>query len=297
MTLSERSRPVFALLLVLSLSLSGCILEAADTSGLAGTYDLFSAQSDGVLLPKTELELLDIRLVLEEEGRGFLRDSDGSGRLHWSHRSGVLSVSAGGRDFSGYSEGRMLILQEQNTGTVFTFVPETHPENQGIAPQALTLLGDWYGWWKTENSAGSMPESWYDCCAEIGLLDWGLLCFRFWDENGSRNGPMAEIYFTWQEDECWHSSYGYFLCEEIAADELCLSADTSVIFLDRLHYETEEESFDGSFYMRPWGDRWEGAPQAQLPFYFFDWYLPLLRSGKSMPDEIPWEEIEKTRAD
>ncbi|MCR5089492.1 MAG: hypothetical protein K6C08_08280 [Oscillospiraceae bacterium] len=296
MTLSDCRKLFLLLLLALSIGLSGCIRGAADTSGLAGDYYLLSAEKDGILLPQTELESLDITLRLEEDGRGLLCDSDGSGRIRWSSDSSGLTLTAGNRRFAGHTEGEKLILQERNSGVAFCFCREKLDERADEFPPSTSLTGDWYGWWKTERSDGSMPESWYDCCAEISEADQGLLRLSFWDENGSRMDPLAEVFFLQHSDGSWHSAYGYFLYEEIAEDELSLPDDGAVLYMDGLHHDAEGERFDCSIYLRPWGDFWENAPAAQLPFYYSDWYLPLIRAGKDMPDEIPWEKTEQKRA-
>ena len=55
------------------------------------------------------------------------------------------------------------------------------------------------------------------------------------------------------------------------------------------------EVFHFSFFLRPWGDRWSDAPEGQKPFYFDDWYLPLLKEDAPMPESIPWEKLELAR--
>ena len=42
-------------------------------------------------------------------------------------------------------------------------------------------------------------------------------------------------------------------------------------------------------YLRPWGMDWEdvrAADESLLPYYYDDWYLPLIEAGGSMPDQI-----------
>ena len=65
--------------------------------------------------------------------------------------------------------------------------------------------------------------------------------------------------------------------------------------MEGLKHDAENTVFSYSFYLRSWGDRWNDSPKEQLPFYFDDWYLPLLEKGSEMPDRIPVAELEKER--
>ena len=42
-------------------------------------------------------------------------------------------------------------------------------------------------------------------------------------------------------------------------------------------------------------DGFNDLSEEQLPFYYEDWYLPLVLAGESMPDWIPWQQMEKER--
>ena len=44
-----------------------------------------------------------------------------------------------------------------------------------------------------------------------------------------------------------------------------------------------------SIYLRPWGESWEDVradDEELLPYYYDDWYLPLIETGASMPEVI-----------
>ena len=38
-------------------------------------------------------------------------------------------------------------------------------------------------------------------------------------------------------------------------------------------------------YLRPWGSLWPDE-EDRLPYYYEDWYLPLIESGEEMPDVL-----------
>ena len=51
----------------------------------------------------------------------------------------------------------------------------------------------------------------------------------------------------------------------------------------------DDGSFDYSIYLRPWGRTWEDINATQpglLPYFYYDWYLPMLAQGESMPDKF-----------
>ena len=44
--------------------------------------------------------------------------------------------------------------------------------------------------------------------------------------------------------------------------------------------------FSYEIYLRPWGSKWPEDDEDKLPYYYNDWYLPLIEAGKDMPDTI-----------
>lgn len=53
--------------------------------------------------------------------------------------------------------------------------------------------------------------------------------------------------------------------------------------------ENSEDSFVYTVYLRPWGMDWEDVrtdDETRLPYFYDDWYLPLIEAGASMPNAI-----------
>ena len=51
-------------------------------------------------------------------------------------------------------------------------------------------------------------------------------------------------------------------------------------------YDNDEDEHLYDIYLRPWGTYWDDVTEEDLPYYYYDWYLPLIESGESMPDSI-----------
>ena len=50
-----------------------------------------------------------------------------------------------------------------------------------------------------------------------------------------------------------------------------------------------EDSYDYTIVLRPWGKIWDDVEEDLLPYYYDDWYLPLIEAGAEMPDYITTE--------
>ena len=41
--------------------------------------------------------------------------------------------------------------------------------------------------------------------------------------------------------------------------------------------------------MRPWGERWDDVALSDpddVPYYYEDWYLPMIDAGSTVPDSV-----------
>ena len=277
--------------------------EAADTSGLSGSYVLQSVWEEDVKLSEGRVAEIAMSLRLDPGGGGMIYHGGSEGILRWTYDQNSLQISAGNIRFSGYLDGADLILQAEDSPAVLRFVPETSnsldeteselSDEADIIPELWS--GDWYGWWKIEQSEGTFPVSWYDCCASFSLLDDGTLLFAIWDEDGSRSEPLGEILFEQTADHLLSSLSGYFLYDAVSPGEWILPISGNHFLLENYRYESDGESFIYTVYLRPWGAKWDDLSEEQLPFYYDDWYLVQIREKHTMPDRIPWKELEKKR--
>jgi len=156
------------------------------------------------------------------------------------------------------------------------------------------FLGSWYGWWKIEDSQGEMPVTWYDCCAVFEAQEDGTVLMTLWDEDGSRTDPLSQVRFK-PEDDAMVSLSGYFAAMEIRGGQWILTESDPAILIPDIDYNAEGENFRATVYLRRWGQSWSNTPAEQRPFYYEDWYLPLLKQKAEMPDQIPWQRLEAKR--
>ena len=288
--------PMLTALFFLTVMLSGCG-QATDTSGLVGYWVLDGAESDSIVIPDQAVENNRISLRLDADGSGQISGDISNGRVRWSFDQGVLYLFAGSVKLSGYVKGEAILLRTEDENTLLRFVPETGFESavEGNTNTAGAYLGDWYGWWKIEDSTGSMPVTWYDCCASFEERSDGTVGLILWDEDGSRKEPISEITFKVSEGGALMSLNGYFAYMEICKGDLMISEPDHAILLSEIPHRANGEFFYATVYLRPWGDHWEKMADEQRPFYYDDWYLPLIERNESMPDQIPWQHIEKNR--
>ena len=277
--------------------------EAADTSGLSGSYVLKNIEEDGVTLSEGFVAEVGLTLRLDPGGTGAVLNSDSEGALRWRYEQDRLSVNIGSVRLTGYLDGSDLFLQPDDESVHLRFVPEAQamPDETGAGTTQRADIaskvwsGNWYGWWKIEQSEGTLPVTWYDRCGSFALQQDGSLRFTVWDEDGSRSEPLGEILFQETDDHQFSSLSGYFLYEKITSGEWILPQTGKEIMLENFRHYANGERFTFTIYLRPWGAKWEDLAEEQRPFYYEDWYLIQVRENQPMPDRIPWQELERIR--
>ena len=210
--------------------------------------------------------------------------------------------------------------QEQTTESVFAEplptesflqIPEIEPVATTQRPgQNEPSLYDywnrgWYGWWIVEEGDGVYAtwgdgSYWWDCCADLILGEDGVLSMTLWDEDGSRQEPMAEVEFCLEPQEgtygTAYSTDGHFWQSTLTDGEWKLEPnaalyDELLVFEGRyVASEYRNDAFRYTIYLRPWGklwDDWYADEKNCLPDLYESWYLPKLAQGvTSPPDRI-----------
>lgn len=271
--LRERHGRLLALLLALALLL--CLSACGQEDPVCGRWTCVSAETAGLSVPASLLGTGPVRLRLSSDGRGSLSDGQREGSLRWLREEEELFLALGEKRISCALEGDSLFVELQ-PGLTLRFArgdraAETETED--------TL--NWYGWWEVFDSLGGMPDSWRDCCASLVPGDFGPE-LRLWDEDGSREEPMAFLQMEW-DGSCFVPTSGFFLLEGVEKSAWTLDPASSPLEI-RGSYCHGDESFSYRILLRPWGDRWNA--DQRLPFRYTDWYLPLVGSGASMPERI-----------
>ena len=290
----KRFLPGMYMLLLAVFLLMGCG-RVTDTSGLAGIWMLKEADNGTVLIPDNLTEANRLIVRLDPGGSGVIEGSSADGRVLWRYEDGIVYLRAGNAVLSGTVEGNELILQSEDE-TRLHFVRENRGEAaEEEKPSAENpFLDSWYGWWKIEDSQGKMPITWYDCCAVFEAQENGTILMTLWDEDGSRADPLSQVRFKPEKDALVSLS-GYFAYMEIRGGEWRLTEADPAILIPDIQHHAEGEDFRATVYLRRWGQSWSSTPEEQRPFYYEDWYLPLLKQKAEMPDQIPWQRLEAKR--
>ena len=189
-----------------------------------------------------------------------------------------------------------------STGSTDTTLP---------APTGDALLdwwnGAWYGWWTMTGCSGayeSMAGQWWDACAviDIGLDYTGTV--TIWDEDYSRADPITQASVTLNsagagEHGTVMSESGYFTNLPLEHADWIIDPAINSRFPDVENmiciegwYEDGEDEFYYEVYLRPWGQLWDDFAADypdDIPYYYDDWYLPLVESGSAMPDVVGGE--------
>ena len=196
---------------------------------------------------------------------------------------------------------------------------ETSADSTGSTNTALPALtgdalldwwnGAWYGWWTMTGCSGayeSMAGQWWDACAviDIGLDYTGTV--TIWDEDYSRADPMSQATVTLNsagvgEHGTVMSESGYFTNLPLEHADWIVDPAINSRFPDIENmiciegwYEDGEDEFYYEVYLRPWGQLWDDFAADypdDVPYYYDDWYLPLVEAGSAMPDVVGGEAV------
>ena len=193
---------------------------------------------------------------------------------------------------------------DDSTGSTDTTLP---------APTGDALLdwwnGAWYGWWTMTGCSGayeSMAGKWWDACAVIDIGSDYTGTVTIWDEDYSRADPMSQATVTLNsagvgEHGTVMSESGYFTNLPLEHADWIVDPAINSRFPDVENmiciegwYEDGEDEFYYEVYLRPWGQLWDDFAADypdDVPYYYDDWYLPLVESGSAMPDVVGGEAV------
>lgn len=167
-------------------------------------------------------------------------------------------------------------------------VGENQKENMKMASSSLPT--EWYGWWKMDNTSGewkNMHGYWWDCCMQLSPSgdDAEML---IWDEDLDKDNYLAKLNVNIKNGAISFTG-GEMMDISLPANDckISLSSDSndgeSCLTISGTYKGEHKGKFDYTMYLKPWGAEWFGE---ELPYYYKDWYLPLVEAGKPMPDKI-----------
>lgn len=230
-----------------------------------------------------------------ERFRGSMEHRNIEGTLS----GGVLSFTDSGVEFLFALPQEKARLQE----TVPTLPPETTaPEEKESSWEGnyygTMILSRGYGAWEA-NSGES-----YDVCGEIRMTEPGMGNLALWNRENKPGDRfcMAEVLFAegTTEKGKMYPEWGRFYDMELQPGEWVVDpGKTPFSHYENMLYffgeyqstEDPESGFSYEIFLRPWGQSWQDLEEEfldcfMLPPSYEDWYLPLIRSGRNMPDSF-----------
>lgn len=157
--------------------------------------------------------------------------------------------------------------------------------------------GDWYGWWTITGCWGAyedLESAWWDVCGTIDIGADGTGTVTLWDEDYTKAEPMVSASVSL--NSAGVGTHGTMMSEggtfmDIALEHADWIVDPGLSdYTDMIHisgsYENGDDQFIYDMFLRPWGTSWDDAKAEDLPYYYHDWYLPLIQAGKPMPDIV-----------
>lgn len=293
-------------LLIFSCLLIGCTYEGEDYIGL---YNCERLILDGENFNVKDVYPDGFSLELLKRGQAWLEINGERFYGRWTADGDRISLDiAGELSYARIEEGFCsLNLAGSKLEHGLLIAGASFPEESTVEEKKTDLndrqlfwLGDWYGCWQIINAGECFADQngqFFDCFARISLNDDTSVNLVFWDELQSADSPIAKIQLVLSDSGDNNivgaavSTGGYFLDSEISETQWSLEPGwngfDSIIAIENGHYEGEKGSFDYNIILRPWGRTWEDVDASQpqlMPYFYYDWYLPMLSRAESMPD-------------
>ena len=294
-----------ALALMMLLALGACGSKGGGTSDDPNLGKYIGAEFSG---DGSQWFLLD---EIYDEGESYIElKSGGKGvfclggdatDIKWELKSdGSLKLTRDSLESSGTLQDGVITLTDLwGSAVTVTFIKGDGASSTEKTDNALLdwWNGDWYGWWKMTGCSGDYEEmegAWWDICGTIDIGSDMTGTVRLWDEDYSRDSLMANVNVSLSTSGT--GEHGTLMSEDGQFTDVYLEhadwiVDPGLMDFEDLiridgYYENGDDEFYYEIYLRPWGIEWDDVDADSLPSRYEDWYLPLIRAGKPMPDAI-----------
>lgn len=294
-----------ALALMMLLALGACGSKGGGTSDDPNLGKYIGAEFSG---DGSQWFLLD---EIYDEGESYIElKSGGKGvfclggdatDIKWELKSdGSLKLTRDSLESSGTLQDGVITLTDLwGSAVTVTFIKGDGASSTEKTDNALLdwWNGDWYGWWKMTGCSGDYEEmegAWWDICGTIDIGSDMTGTVRLWDEDYSRDSLMANVNVSLSTSGT--GEHGTLMSEDGQFTDVYLEhadwiVDPGLMDFEDLiridgYYENGDDEFYYEIYLRPWGIEWDDVDADSLPSRYEDWYLPLIRAGKPMPDTI-----------
>lgn len=298
------SKKIFFLIyaLLLSAVLTACAAPAPDVN--AGVYTCVELSDGEESYPAGEIYPVGCSLELMSGGEAVLSINGSPIAASWQLDGEKLSLDAAGLIYGGsLSEGCIQI--ELAEGLLHSFLLSgAEMEEKGIDGQAdreHEARGmELYGFWRVHEAEGDWAQlsgQSFDLFGRVEPGEDGMSSLVLWDERLSYAEPMARLELSTPFGEegldTAELTGGWFWLMEVDGGSWSFSSAApdipGLIYLDKAQYKSEEGSFSFSLCLRPWAWLWDdvaAADPSMLPYWYYDWYLPLVENSGSMPDSF-----------
>lgn len=261
-----------------------------------GRYALIEVTMDGTTVSGDDLAavgLSDAYIEFRADGTGEISAMGETEEFTWE---GTVMTDDIGEVLTYTYDGTNVSIEEG--GTSMTFSKD--------APAAKSELerywdGGWYGWWLMENCTGyytDLEGSWWDLCADLDIDESGEGTMVLWDEDFARDDPLGtvSVRIDTESGADEHGSLvsvsGSFEIGDIGegdwnASPADIGYDDCLMFTGTV--QDGEDSYEYTIVLRPWGTLWDDMEEDYLPYYYDEWYLPLIEADAEMPDYITTE--------
>ena len=259
---------------------------------------------DGETLAVSEYFTSPPILILSEGNTAKLEIDSKICDCTWENSSEGFALIAGNRVSCGTLKDGICTLDLFGQGVRYVFCSEiaslSDLEDEGMQKEKNNRWsGEWYGYWILQNASGvweNMDGQAFDCFArlDMGVDNTGRI--TIWDEKSSFSFPLSVVELKLAPSPSFYGSArsesGFFLSGDIETGEWRIEPDKEK--LDNVlsfssHYAGPDGAFDYMFLLRPWGYVWDDAIENEtirLPYYYNQWYLPMLSEKNSMPDSF-----------
>ena len=291
----------FAILLALVLMMSlGTAALAADDPNL-GLYTAVRAGDNDMEVAADLVYEGGFTLELKSGGKCLITIDGETSSGKWVVKNGELTLTEKGSSYNGTLADGILVLEDLNEdGLYIIFVKEGRTLYDFSEPVNLKYdsgwwAGDWYGWWHTTNCTDeyeNMEDNWWNACLRLeGEGD--QLKATLWDQDLPLDNAVAEFGVKLAKDkrgnESAETGRGYFMDMGLTGGELYVTRshlEDDVLYIE-LSYAVGDGSYEVDAMFKPWGETWDDVNEEDIPYFYEDWYLPLIESGvKKAPDTI-----------
>ena len=240
-------------------------------------------------------------IELKSGGKGVFCLGGDATDIKWELKSdGSLKLTRDSLESSGTLQDGVITLTDLwGSAVTVTFIKGDGASSTEKTDNELLdwWNGDWYGWWKMTGCSGDYEEmegAWWDICGTIDIGSDMTGIVRLWDEDYSRDSLMAKVNVSLSTSGT--GEHGTLMSEDGQFTDVYLEhadwiIDPGLVDFEDLiridgYYENGDDEFYYEIYLRPWGIEWDDVDADSLPSRYEDWYLPLIRAGKPMPDAI-----------